>query len=121
MVIVTFTSAELLLDYRDRTELPFDLVRDSSRHSYRAYGLPRGSTARVWGLRTAKRYLQIIRRDGFGALRRPTEDPLQLGGDFVVAPDGTLAWGFWSEGPDDRPSVDELVEAVDAVARPATD
>jgi hypothetical protein len=112
VVLITFTSPELLLGYHDHNELPFDLVRDSSRASYRAYGLGRGSASRVWGLRAARRYVDIIRRDGFGALRRPVEDTLQLGGDFVIAPDGTLAWGFWSEGPDERPSVEALVRAV---------
>ena len=29
--------------------------------------------------------------------------------------DGRLAYGFWAEGPHDRPSVDELVAAVDEV------
>jgi len=45
-------------------------------------------------------------------LRRPTEDTLQLGGDFIVGPDGTLIYGFWGEGPDDRPSVDDLIDAL---------
>ena len=68
--------------------------------------------ARVWGRKAAKRYWEIFRSDGLVGLRRPTEDSLQLGGDFVVAANGTLAYGFWGDGPDDRPSVDELVDAV---------
>jgi hypothetical protein len=45
-------------------------------------------------------------------LERPTEDTLQLGGDFVIGRDGTLVYGFWGEGPDDRPTVDQLFDAV---------
>ena len=63
-----------------------------------------------WNL--LKTFHEIVRAGGFGSLRRPTEDTLQLGGDFVVAEDGTLRYGFWGEGPDDRPTVDELIEAV---------
>ena len=44
-------------------------------------------------------------------------DTLQLGGDFVIAPDGTLSWGFWGAGPDDRPELDDLVAAVDRSRR----
>ena len=71
---------------------------------------------RVWGWKAGRRYVEIFRESGFGGLRAPTEDTLQLGGDFVIAPDGTLAWGFWGEGPDDRPSVDDLVRAVQQIA-----
>ncbi len=41
-----------------------------------------------------------------------TARTLQLGGDFVVRQDGRIAYAFRSDGPDDRPPVDELVAAV---------
>ncbi len=112
VVLITFTRPEELVTYRREHDLPFPVVVDAERAAYRRYGLGRTSTARVWSAGTLRRYAQILRRDGFGTLRRPTEDTRQLGGDFVVDRDGRLAWGFWSEGPDDRPSVDELVRAV---------
>lgn len=114
VVLVTFTTPERVDAYIDRTELPFTVLLDPDRASYRAYGLGRGSVTRVWGWRAAVRYWEIIRRGALGRLHKPTEDSLQLGGDFVIGPTGTLAWGFWSEGPDDRPSVDQLIAAVDA-------
>ena len=112
VALVTFTDPENLAAYRDRHDLPFPILVDRARATYRAYGLGRGSVARSWGWRAARRYVEIIRRDGPGGLRRPTEDTLQLGGDFVIAPDGTLAYGFWGAGPDDRPSVDDLIAAI---------
>ena len=45
-------------------------------------------------------------------VRRPTEDTRQLGGDVVVDRDGRLAYLFRSSEPDDRPAVDELVDAI---------
>lgn len=116
VALVTFSSGPLLADYVARHRLPFVVLSDPQRRAYRAYGLERGTRARVWGWRAARSYLRIIRRDGVAGLRRPVEDPLQLGGDFVVAPDGTLVHGYWSEGPDDRPSVEELLAAVQAAA-----
>lgn len=114
--MITFTTDSELDAYLDDVDLPFPVLVDSQRHVYRAYGLGRGAWRRIWGVKAARRYLEIFRNDGIRGLHRPTEDTLQLGGDFVIARDGTLAWGFWSEGPDDRPSVDDLVAAVAAAA-----
>lgn len=112
VVLITFTDLATLAAYRDRNALPFTVVSDADRAAYRAFGLGRGSVARVWGWRAVLRYVQLLRDSGLRALRRPTEDTLQLGGDFVVDPDGTLVYGFWGDGPDDRPSVDDLIAAV---------
>lgn len=115
VVLITFTDPSSLTDYQRSNELSYPVLTDPSRDTYRAYGLGRGSVRRVWGLRAARRYVELIRESGFGALRRPTEDTLQLGGDFVIDPAGKLGWGFWGDGPDDRPSVDDLVDAVRTV------
>ena len=112
VALVTFSSGPLLADYVAHHELPFPVLSDADRAAYRAYGLARGTRRRVWGLRAARRYVELLRRDGVRGLRRPVEDPLQLGGDFVVAPDGTLSYGFWGAGPDERPPMGELVAAV---------
>jgi len=112
VVLVTFTDPEHLVSYRDAHRLPFPVLTDPDRYVYRAYGLGRGSIARVWGWQAGRRYAELIRTEGFRGLRRPREDSLQLGGDFVIAADGTLAWGFWGAGPDDRPDLAELVAQV---------
>lgn len=112
VVLITFSDPEKLATYRIRNELPFPILMDRDRVAYRAFGLARGSIARVWGWRAGRRYLEILRANGLSALRRPEEDTLQLGGDFVVGPDGVLEYGFWGDGPDDRPSVDDLIDEV---------
>lgn len=118
VALVTFTDPASLRDYESRHDLGYLALRDPDRSGYRAFGLGRGSVRRVWGWRAARRYLQLLRRDGLGGLRRPTEDPLQLGGDFVIDRAGRLVWGFWGDGPDHRPAVGDLVAAVrDATSR----
>lgn len=109
---MTFTDQRKLARYRSDNDLPFPVLVDPDRQAYRAFGLGRGSVARIYGWKAAKRYVEIYRTEGLANLRRPEEDSLQLGGDFVIAPDGTLAYGFWGQGPDDRPAVDELIKAV---------
>lgn len=110
--LVTFTDPTNLAPYRSRHEVRLRILVDPDRSGYRAFGLGRGSTRRVWGVRAAHRYLEIVRKSGVRGLRRPVEDTLQLGGDFVIAPGGMLTWGFWGAGPDDRPDIDDLIEAV---------
>lgn len=112
VVLVTFTRPEKLDGYLVTNDLPFTVLIDRDRASYVAFGLERASLRRVWGARAARRYLQLFAQGKWRDLRRPTEDTRQLGGDFVVGPDGTLVYGFWGEGPDDRPSVDELIAAI---------
>ncbi len=112
VALVTFTDRANLDGYLTTNELPFPVLVDPDRSSYRAYGLGRGAVHRIWGWRAARRYLEIFRSDGFAGLARPTEDTRQLGGDFVIDRDGRLVYGFWGEGPDDRPPVDDLVAAV---------
>ena len=112
VALVTFTDRANLDAYLATNQLPFPVLVDPDRAAYRAYGLGRGTVRRIWGWRAARRYLEIFRSDGFGGLARPTEDTRQLGGDFVIDRDGRLVYGFWSEGPDDRPAVDDLVAAV---------
>jgi len=116
VAMITFTDTDNLARYQTANPIPFPVLVDPDRATYRAYGLGRGSVRRVWGWRATRRYLEIFREKGLHGLRRPTEDTLQLGGDFIIAPDGTLAWGFWGEGPDDRPSVDEIIAQLQRIA-----
>ena len=118
LVLLTFTTADLLDEYQERRDLSLPILIDANRDVYAAYGLGRGSIGRVWGWATLRRYAQILRSSGRGMadLVSATEDTRQLGGDFVIAPDGRLSWGYWSEGPADRPSVDDVLEAVERAA-----
>lgn len=110
VVLVLFSHQRTLRGYRARVGIPYTLVTSEDRSAYRAYGLGRGPVWRVYGLRVLRRYASLLRRGR--RLERPTEDTLQLGGDFVVGRDGSLVYEFRSTGPDDRPPVNDLVAAV---------
>ena len=112
VVVITFTTPARAAAYQRDYATGVPVLLDDGRSAYRAFGLGRGRIGRVWGLRAARRYAELVRTEGLGSLRRPREDTLQLGGDFVIAPDGRLAWGHWGQGPDDRPPLDTLVGAV---------
>jgi hypothetical protein len=110
VVLVLFTARATCGATGAGSRCPYTVVTSEDRSAYRAYGLGRASLRRTYGWRVLRRYAGLL-RCGW-RLERPTEDTRQLGGDFVVAPDGTLAYAFRSSGPDDRPPVDDLVEAV---------
>jgi peroxiredoxin len=112
VVLVTFTKPERLDTYRANNHLPFPILIDDERVAYRTYGLGRGSLARMYGRKAARKYMELFKKNGLAGLAKPVEDTQQLGGDFVIGPDGVLRYGFWGEGPDDRPSVDDLITAV---------
>jgi hypothetical protein len=117
IVLVTFADTGQLDEYQRRRGLQFPILIDADRSVYAAYGLGRAPRRTVWGLASAKRYASILRSSG---LRRwlddlgspGGDDTRQLGGDFVIAPNGRLTWGYWGTGPADRPSPDEIVNAV---------
>ncbi|GJM37418.1 MAG: hypothetical protein DHS20C19_07850 [Acidimicrobiales bacterium] len=113
VALVTFTQTADLASYEHDKQLGFAVLRDPEREGYRAFGFGRGRTTRVWGLRAARRYLELLRAGHWRALRRPTEDTRQLGGDVVIDADGVVRWIHHSQGPEDRPTVDALVDAVD--------
>jgi len=117
IVVVTFTRPRNLAGYRTRFVAPLTVVADESRASYRAFGFGRGPWWRVYGVRTLRRYGELLRRGD--RLARPTEDTLQLGGDVVIDSHGRIALLRGGAGPADRPPVDELVAAVARARDPA--
>jgi hypothetical protein len=68
------------------------------------------------------RYLHQLLR-GWGPRRPgPGEDVLQLGGDFLLGSDGRVVFAYRGADRSDRPSVDELLRRLRALAaRPKTD
>ncbi len=119
VVVVTFTKARNLNGYQRRFAAPFTVVTDVDLDLYKAMGFGRGSVWRIWGLKAAKRYRDLL-KSGY-RLERSTihsrgEDTLQLGGNVIVDSSGVVAWLYQGAGPDDRPSIDELVRQAATVS-----
>jgi len=109
-VLVTFTSPENLASYQAPSG--FTVLLDEHLSAYSAFGLGRGSVPRIYGLNTMRGYVKLFRRNGFSDVQRPTDDTFQLGGDFVIDPEGILRYSHWASGPNDRPSIDALIYAA---------
>ena len=114
VAVVFFDGTDRLDQYREHFDVPerIRLLADPDRRAYAAMGIGRGPWWRVWGPRTVLGYLRLMRQGRSYQRHEAGSDTLQLGGDFVVGPDGTMAYVFLPPDPDSRPPVEDLVAAV---------
>lgn len=110
-ICITFAPPSLLAGFERQMGLGLPLYGDPDRSVYRALGFPRASLARVWlDPRVWLDYAKLLARGR--RFTRIEQDTLQLGGDAIVDAEGRLRWIYRSRGPEDRPSVDELIAAT---------
>ena len=114
VLAIGFDTLERAERYLGEQELPFPLLVDPEPRVYRAYGLEKGAWWRFLLPKVALGYWHMM--ESGAQVQRPEEDPLQLGGDFVVDPEGRLALVHPSKDPTDRPSVATLLAAIGAVS-----
>jgi alkyl hydroperoxide reductase subunit AhpC len=110
VLAICFDAPERAARYAREQALPFPLLVDEERRVYRAYGLEQGALWRMLMPRVVVGALRLM--ESGRQLQRPHEDPLQLGGDFVVDPAGLLAVAHPCKDPTDRPIAAELLNAV---------
>ncbi len=92
---------------------------DPDRIAYAALGLGRLSRRRVWlDPRVWRRYAALLLRGRRLERPDPADDVLQQGGDAILDWEGRLAWVHRGRGPEDRPSVDEVIAAMRRADRP---
>lgn len=94
--------------FKEQHRLPFDVLVDKKRESYRMLGLKRGSVMEVAGPRVWAQGLKNVVRHGQGV---PKEDPFQLGGVAIVK-DGELSLVHLSKTSSDNLSIEALLEAL---------
>lgn len=115
VVFVAFDDAEQLRrKLLAGIDLVFPLGIDREREAYGGWGLRRAPAWKIW-LDPAvwRQYLKLL---GSGErLRGSGEDTLQLGGDFVVAANGTIAYAR-PQTRDDRPAIGELLTILSGLA-----
>ena len=112
VLVISFDPARRVRGYCRRLRLPFRCLSDEQRVAYRAYDLGRASWLRTLTPRALAPYVKLFLRQGAGRPAFAGQDLRQMGGDFVVAPDGRLALAYASHDPADRPSVDQLLAAI---------
>ncbi len=86
------------------------VLADPERTLYGLLGARRGSLRQVWSPGTLAMYARLLRQGR--RLQRPEEDTRQLGADAVVDRSGRLHRVWLPSGPDQRPAISEIVDAV---------
>jgi hypothetical protein len=107
--------------FREETGFTGRLLLSRDKSAYEAFDLERASTAKVFtpeatlaGLRRGAG----LQRRGLAPVKRPKQDWHQLGGAFVVAPGGEIAWAHRSRHPGDLPSNETVLAKLRAAAGP---
>lgn len=112
VVTVSFGTPYWAQVWLQETRSPFPFLVDSERTAYQAYGLASSrlrswSPANVW-------YYTTAMLQGRATLGK-RGDPHQLGGDFIIDRQGIIRLAHPSRDPTDRPALDEIVRALQAL------
>ncbi len=114
--VITFADAPALAAFAREPELRgLPVFGDPDRRLYAAFGFGRGSVARVWLDPRAILHDLALRVPGRGPGRSSglvRQDTLQLGGDVVIDAAGRVRWVYASRGPEDRPSIASIIDAM---------
>lgn len=103
--------------FKARWRIPFPLLVDRRRESYRALGLQTGSLAQIAGPRVWGPFLAGMARGRGVAAGR--QNVYQLGGAAVVAPGGSITYLHRAGTSADNAPVPDLIDALRrAQARP---
>lgn len=108
--MVTFEIDFLARSYVEDTSLPWPLLIDEARETYRSYGMHSASFWDVWGPKTWWVYLKEIVKGG--KVRKSEGDIRQRGGDVLIGPDGIVHLHHIGTGPADRPAVEALLKKI---------
>jgi peroxiredoxin len=112
VVVIGFEAARRQRGFCRLLELDgWPCLVDESLAAYRAYGLGRLPWWRTFTVASLWGYVGFWRR-GL-AMPRPKADIYQAGGDFVVDPAGNLALVHPGKDPHDRPTVEEIIDALE--------
>jgi hypothetical protein len=106
---VGFSPPAALRALADHLDLTGPVLSDENRTLYRLLGFGRAPVWRVYSPATLAHYASAVRRGH--RLRRPVEDPRQLGGD-ALAVDGVVVRRWRPSTPEDRAAPSRLAAAA---------
>lgn len=117
IVFVGMGSPAEALAFRERYKVPHEIICDPQRRLYEAFGLPVGNLGQLLGPRVVVRAVGAMR---YGQ-SRPTADPRQLGGVFVIDAEGEVVWSRRYRDASDNVRGEELARILDDASRSRPD
>ncbi len=96
-------------DFREQQRIPFPVLVDRTKESYRALGLRKGSLNDYIGPKLWKRLPGLLFKYGGG---RPKQDVTQMGGALVIGAGGKVKLVQRSEDSDQNIPPEKLLAAL---------
>lgn len=110
LVAIGSSSPRSTAAFASKRRVPFTLLSDRERRSYKALELKTGALGELVGPRVWKPALRALKR---GAVQGVTDGSTrQLGGAMVVLPGGEVTLIHRAEDAADNASVDDLLQAL---------
>jgi hypothetical protein len=91
-------------------DLPYPVLSDANRAAYRAYKTIEVGAKDFLNPKAGKAMIGAMLRGNRGG--KPIGNVQQLGGVYVIAPDGTLVWSKPSTYAGDHASVEEILASA---------
>lgn len=114
IVVVSFGSAVGVRQWIDASGCTFDVLSDEKREIYSSVGLTK-SAVKSWHIEAIKHYAEKIvsEKELPKRFENVDDDPLQMGGDFILDKRGNFALVHRSvKSSLDRPTVDQIIAAL---------
>jgi peroxiredoxin len=110
LLAIGMGTPEVAAHFRDKQEIPFPLLVDHRKQTYRALEIGRGSWMDVAGPKVWARGAKgVLTGKGVAVAR---QDPLQLGGAIVVEAGGRVRYMHRAKTSSDNPKPEELLEQL---------
>lgn len=113
VVAISFEPEDRLAQLARQLQLPFVVLSDSERQTYRKYGLARVTWTQAFSPGTVWTYIKLLVRGRRYQFRR--SDLRQMGGDFIIDGHGIVRFEHRTQAPHDRPSVEQLLEVLERI------
>jgi len=96
---------------------PFAMACDPDRNLYKEFRLERVSWLTFFRPKVIWGYLRLMFRGQKVRAPYTEEDVQQLGGDFILNQTGKVVYEFRSQDPTARPTMNELLDAMETATR----
>lgn len=113
IVVISFGSPIGVRMWLEETGCPFDVLCDEKREVYKSLGL-KTSVSKVWNIEMVTYYAEQLasNKQLHKKYENVEDDPLQMGGDFILDKNGSLALVHASTISTDRPAVEKIVTTL---------
>lgn len=98
---------EMAADFRDKQDIPFRLLVDRTKQTYRALEIPRGNLWQLVGPQPVLRGMRNLLTGNWQGIVR--QDPYQLGGTAIVEPSGEIRYLHRAKDSSDNYPVGEIL------------